>query len=48
MSNKICIYAICKNEAKFVDKWYESMKEADEIIDSYHLSTNLASFLQIA
>lgn len=32
MNNKICIYAICKNEAKFVDKWYESMKEADEII----------------
>lgn len=32
MSYKICIYAICKNEAKFVDKWYESMKEADEII----------------
>jgi glycosyltransferase involved in cell wall biosynthesis len=32
MNNKICIYAICKNEAHFVDKWYESMKEADEII----------------
>ena len=28
---KICVYAICKNEEKFVDKWYESMKEADEI-----------------
>lgn len=29
---KVCVYAICKNESKFVDKWYESMKEADLII----------------
>lgn len=28
---KICVYAIAKNEAKFVEKWMESMKEADEI-----------------
>ena len=28
---KISVYAICKNEEKFVDRWYESMKEADEI-----------------
>ena len=28
---KICVYAICKNEEKFVPKWVESMKEADEI-----------------
>lgn len=28
---KICVYAICKNETKFVDKWVDSMKEADEI-----------------
>ena len=28
---KVCVYAICKNEEKFVDRWYESMKEADEI-----------------
>ena len=28
---KVCVYAICKNEEKFVDKWYDSMKEADEI-----------------
>ena len=28
---KICVYAISKNEEKFVDRWYESMKEADEI-----------------
>lgn len=31
MENKICVYAICKNEEQFVDKWYESMKEADYI-----------------
>ena len=30
--NKICVYAICKNESQFVDRWYESMKEADEIV----------------
>ena len=29
---KICIYAICKNEEAFVDRWYNSMKEADEIV----------------
>ena len=28
---KVCVYAICLNEEKFVDRWYESMKEADEI-----------------
>ena len=30
--NKICVYAITKNESKFVEKWYESMKEADSIV----------------
>lgn len=29
---KISVYAICKNEEKFVDSWVESMKEADEIV----------------
>lgn len=28
---KICVYAISKNEEKFVKRWFESMKEADEI-----------------
>ena len=28
---KICVYAISKNEEKFVDRWVSSMKEADEI-----------------
>ncbi|MBP1924209.1 hypothetical protein J2Z76_000062 [Sedimentibacter acidaminivorans] len=29
---KICVYAICKNEEKFVDKWMDSMSEADYIV----------------
>lgn len=28
---KVIVYAISKNEEKFVDRWYNSMKEADEI-----------------
>ncbi len=28
---KVCVYAISKNEEKFVKRWIESMKEADEI-----------------
>ena len=28
---KICVYAICKNEEKFVDRFYESAKDADAI-----------------
>ena len=32
VNNKICIYTICKNELQFVDKWLESMKEADSIV----------------
>ncbi len=29
---KICVYAICKNEEKFVDKWMDSMSEADLVV----------------
>lgn len=29
---KIVVYAICKNESKFVERWVKSMSEADEII----------------
>ncbi|MBO5954893.1 MAG: glycosyltransferase [Clostridia bacterium] len=28
---KICVYAIAKNEIKFVDRWYNSVKEADYV-----------------
>lgn len=30
--NKICIYAICRNEEQFVDKWLDSMSEADYVV----------------
>ena len=44
---KICVYAISKNEEKFVHRWVNSMKEADEI---YVLDTgsddNTVSLLQ--
>lgn len=29
---KICVYAICKNEVDFVDRWIDSMSEADMIV----------------
>lgn len=29
---KIVVYAICKNEEKFVTRWMESMAEADEVV----------------
>lgn len=29
---KVCVYAICKNEEKFVDRWMDSMGEADMIV----------------
>ncbi len=29
---KVCVYAICKNEVNFVDRWMDSMSEADEVI----------------
>jgi len=29
---KVVVYAICKNEEKFANRWFESMKEADEIV----------------
>ena len=28
---KVCVYAIAKNEEKFVRRWLDSMKEADGI-----------------
>lgn len=28
---KICVYAISKNEEKFARRWYESVKEADDV-----------------
>lgn len=28
---KVCVYAICKNESKFIERWVKSMNEADSI-----------------
>lgn len=32
MINKICVYAICKNEMQWIDRWLDNMKEADYIV----------------
>lgn len=32
MENKICVYAIAKNEEQNVELWYESMREANHVI----------------
>ena len=29
---KVAVYTICKNEEQFVDRWVDSMQEADEIV----------------
>ena len=31
MEYKICVYAIAKNEIKFVDRFFNSVKEADYV-----------------
>ena len=28
----VCVYAICKNEEAFVDRWMDSMSEADRVV----------------
>jgi glycosyltransferase involved in cell wall biosynthesis len=32
MKKKVCVYTISKNEEKFIERWYNSVKEADIII----------------
>ena len=29
---RIAVYAICKNESQFVDRWMDSMSEADQVV----------------
>ena len=29
---RVCVYAICKNEEQFVDRWMDSMGEADQVV----------------
>ena len=32
-TEKICVYAICKNESKFIDRWVKSLQnEADYVV----------------
>jgi len=46
MENIITVYAICKNEEKFVKRWVESMKEADYIVvvDTGSTDNTIAEF----
>lgn len=30
--NKICVYAICKNEIKHIERWLASVSEADYVV----------------
>lgn len=49
MENKIAIYAICKNEMKFIDKWINSMMEADCIcvLDTGSTDGTYEKFLEL-
>ena len=29
---EVCVYAICKNEEQFADRWMDSMSEADRVL----------------
>ena len=40
MENRICVYTVCMNESKFVDKWVDSMSEADKIVALVHDCTD--------
>ena len=37
---KVCVYAICKNEEKFVDRWMDAVSEADIVVVSDTGSTD--------
>lgn len=51
LRNKVCVYAICRNESMNVKKWYDSMSEADYVCvldtgstdDTYSLLEEIAS-----
>lgn len=49
-TNKICIYAICKNEVNYIDKWMESMNEADYIavLDTGSTDGTYEKFVELA
>ncbi len=41
MKYKICVYAICKNEEQFIDRWMDAVSEADMVIVTDTGSTDL-------
>lgn len=45
---KVCVYAICKNESKFIDRWYESIKDADGIyvLDTGSTDDSVKKFIE--
>lgn len=46
---KVCVYAICKNEEKFIEKWYSSIKEADYIcvLDTGSTDNSIKKFKEL-
>ena len=46
---KVCVYAICKNEEKFIEKWYNSIKEADYIcvLDTGSTDNSIKKFKEL-
>ena len=36
MENKICVYTVCSEMSKFVDRWCDSVSEADRVIAIVH------------
>ena len=49
MNKKICVYAIAKNESKFIERWYNSVKEADYIcvLDTGSTDTSFEKFKEL-
>ena len=49
LNKKICVYAIAKNEIKFIDRWFESVKEADYIcvLDTGSTDGSFEKFLSL-
>lgn len=46
---KVCVYAICKNEEKFIDRWYNSIKDADYIcvLDTGSTDNSIKKFKEL-
>lgn len=48
-NKKVCVYAIAKNEIKFIDRWFESVKEADYVcvLDTGSTDGSFEKFLSL-